>query len=213
MTRPARDTSYELNPFMLRALLPFKGVPMRSVGPSLPSGASPTGDRLLYREDDAHFKQRLVTTIQLYWVYNSALTIIICAVVVYLLHLPLLIGIVLGLLILLVSNIQQTMWRMGRATRWEVFRNMVVIPSRTSSGRREIHFEDIASVQRHKSLVEERVVLKLRDGSNLTFAVEEQERPLSALETAFRNYTLSRASPPVLRPDAEGDVVDSHGSE
>jgi len=184
---------------------------MRSVGPGPASGASPTGDRLLYREDDAHFKQRLVTTIQMYWVLNSALTIIICAAIVYLLDLPLLIGIILGLLILLVSNIQQTMWRMGRATRWEVFRNMVVIPSRTVSGRREIRFEDIESVQRHKSLVEEQLVLKMRDGSTLTFTVEEQERPLSALETAFRNYTLSRAPPSGLRDSVEGHAVDPLG--
>ncbi len=179
---------------------------MRSAGPGHHISTSSTGDRLLYREDDAHFKQRLLTTIQLYWVYNSAVTIIICAVVVYLLDLPLFLGIVLGLLILLVSNVQQTMWRMGRATRWEVFRNMVVIPSRTHSGRREIMFEDIASVDRHRTMVGEQVVLRLMDGSTLTFAVEEQERPLSALETAFRGYKMSKVHS-TAPPESPKDVT------
>ena len=41
-----------------------------------------SGGRLLYREDDVNFKRRLNTAIQMSWVFNTALTIIVCAGVI-----------------------------------------------------------------------------------------------------------------------------------
>ncbi|MCK5254302.1 MAG: hypothetical protein KAQ96_15195 [Thermoplasmata archaeon] len=151
--------------------------------------------RLLYREDDTNFKLRLNTAIQMSWVFNTAITIIVCASIFYLLDINLVMGIILGILLALMSNLHLTLNRVTRASRWEVYKNRVVMPLGMRGGHRTVPFDDIEAIERQRGMTGETVVLKLRSGERITLDVEEQRKPLEALDLAFRQYYRSRGGP------------------
>ncbi|UCC92349.1 MAG: hypothetical protein JSW25_06655 [Thermoplasmata archaeon] len=151
--------------------------------------------RLLYREDDANFKRRLNTAIQMSWVFNTAITIIVCASIFYILDITLVMGVILGILLALMSNLHLTLSRVTKASRWEVYKNRVVMPLGMRGGHRTIPFDDIDTIDRQKGLTGETVVVTLKSGEAITLAVEEQRRPLEALDLAYRQYERSRREP------------------
>jgi hypothetical protein len=153
------------------------------------------GGRLLYREDDLNFKRRLNSAIQMSWVFNTAITVLVCTSIFYLLGINLVMGIIMGILLALMSNLQLTLSRVTRASRWEVYKDRVVIPLGMRGGHRTIPFEDIGSIERHRSLTGETVVIKLASGEHIGLDVEEQRKPLEALDLAFRRYDRSRRGP------------------
>jgi hypothetical protein len=154
-----------------------------------------SGARLLYREDDANFKRRLNTAIQMSWVFNTALTIIVCTSIFYLLDINLVMGIILGILLALMSNLHLTLSRVTRASRWEVYKNRVVMPLGMRGGHRMVTFDDIVAIERQKGLTGETVSVNLRSGEVIKLDVEEQRKPLEALDLAFRQYDRSRKGP------------------
>jgi len=154
-----------------------------------------SGGRLLYREDDTNFKRRLNTAIQMSWVFNTAITIIVCTSIFYLLDFNLIMGIILGVLLALMSNLHLTLSRVTAASRWEVYKNRVVMPLGMRGGHRTIAFEDIDKIERQRGLTGETVNIKLRSGETITLDVEEQRKPLEALDLAFRQFDRSRRGP------------------
>jgi hypothetical protein len=151
--------------------------------------------RLLYREDDSNFKRRLNTAIQMSWVFNTAITIIVCSTIFYLLNFNMVMGIILGILLALMSNLHLTLSRVTRASRWEVYKNRVVMPLGMRGGHRTVPFDDIEAIERHKGLTGETVNVRLRSGETISLDVEEQRRPLEALDLAYRQYERSRREP------------------
>ena len=143
--------------------------------------------RLMYREDDAQFKRRLNSAIQLYWIYNTAMTILICLILSYLFKFSLLIAIIVAILFLLISNIQQTLLRVTKAHRWEIYKNHAIIPN-ARQGAYTLNFKEIATIERTKSLTGEKLIIKLKDGRRLGYDFGDHERPLSALETAIHHF-------------------------
>jgi len=150
--------------------------------------ASPS--RLTYREDDAHFKRRLDSAVQSYWVYNSAATILVCVAIFYLLKQPLYIGIITGLLILLVSNLYQTMNRISQTHRWEIYTGSVVVPASGLGKKQKLEFSGIESMAKEGGLLGERLVIVLRDGKRMNFYLQGQERTLATLEKAYAQYMV-----------------------
>lgn len=163
--------------------------------------------RLLYREDDANFKRRLNSAIQMSWVFNTAATIIICSLIFYAMDLNLVMGIIAGVLLAMVSNLHLTLSRVTRASRWEVYKNRVVMPLGLRGGERTIEFEDIEVIERQSGMAGETVVIHLSSGESITLDVEEQRRPLEALGLAYRQYDRSREVP---RTDIRIPVSDVH---
>ncbi len=162
--------------------------------------------RLMYREDDVHFKRRMNSAIQLYWIYNSAVTILVCVLIFYLLDISLFIGIVMGLLILMLSNILQTLYRVTKTQRWEVYKDRAVMPKSLSGGAFTVHFSDIEAMERRGGISGERLVITLRGGRRLSFDLSGQERPLTSLEWAYNEYGKQKDRPPVkiVIPIAKG---------
>ncbi len=148
--------------------------------------------RLMYREDDDNFKRRLNTAIQFSWVYNTAVTILIVVGIFYVLDYNLAMGIMLGVLIAMVSNLHYTLSRVTKAARWEVYKNRVVMPRGFRGGERTIAYGDIKGIERHKSMTGEAVTIVLASGERIVLDVGEQQKPLSALELAYRQF--ARAS-------------------
>lgn len=154
-----------------------------------------SGARLLYREDDGNFKRRINTAIQMTVVFNTAITIIVVLLFFLLLDLDLLTGLLMGILLAFISNFHLTLSRVTVATRWEVFKNRVVMPIGLRGRQRTIAFEEIDVIERQMSITGETVTVRLRSGEAITLDVEEQRKPLEALDLAFRQFDRSRRGP------------------
>jgi hypothetical protein len=160
------------------------------------TGAEDSGSaRLLYREDDGNFKRRLNSAIQMSWVFNTALTILVCAVLFYILDYNLVMGIIFGVLIAMISNLHLTLSRVTRASRWEIYNNRVVMPRGFRGGNLTIHFDDIDSIQRQKGVAGDTMTITMMGGESLTLDVEEQRKPLEALDLAYRQYAKGPGVP------------------
>jgi len=160
-----------------------------------PSGGARTVAplRLVYREDDAHFKRRLDSTIQFYWVLTYAVTIIACVAVFYALDLPLFAAIIAALLLLMVLTLQQTMSRIGRTGRWEVYGDHAMLPVDRRGGVVRLTYADIEEVRRVGGIGGERIDVVLRRGATLKYDAASQERALAALESAHKQWCARHA--------------------
>jgi hypothetical protein len=168
------------------------------------SDASPS--RLTYREDDAHFKRRLDSAVQSYWVYNSAATILVCVAIFYVLGQPIYIGIITGLLILLVSNLYQTMNRINQTHRWEIYTDRVVIPASGFGKKRTLAFSTIESMTRERGFLGGRLVVVLKGGKHVGFYLQGQERIMQTLEKTYSQYSAARSADVVPPEDARAPV-------
>ncbi len=162
-------------------------------GEADPGGGSP---RLLYREDDANFKRRLDAAIQFYWVWTYAITIIAAAAVAYFLGLPLYAAIIAALLLLLVISLQQTMLRIGRSGRWEVYGDRAKVPVDRKGGSLTVHYGDVDRLDRADGLGGTRLELVLSTGRRLRFESAGQEKALVALESAYKQWGSRRMANP-----------------
>ena len=166
--------------------------------------------KLVYREDDAHFKRRLDTTIQFYWVLTYAVTIIACVAVFYVLGLPIYAAIIAAMLLLLVLTLQQTMARIGRTGRWEVYGDHAMLPVDRRGGVMRLAYTDIEDVGRAGGIGGERLDVVLNGGRTLRYDIASQERALAAFEAAYRQWRARHSPvaavsiPVVPAPGAEG---------
>lgn len=154
-----------------------------------------SGARLLYREDDGNFKRRINTAIQMTVVFNTSITIILVLLFFILLDVDLLMGLLTGILLAFISNFHLTLSRVTVATRWEVYKNRVVMPVGLRGRQRTIAFEDIEVIERERGITGETVTVRLRSGEAIPLDVEEQRKPLEALDLAFRQFDRSRRGP------------------
>lgn len=154
--------------------------------------ASPS--RLTYREDDSHFKRRLDSAVQSYWVYNSAATILVCVAIFYILGQPIYIGIITGLLILLVSNLYQTMNRISQTHRWEIYTDRVVIPASGFGKKRTLAFSAVQSMAVRRGFLGGRLLVVLRDGKHMSFYLQGQERIMQTLERTYSHYSAVKST-------------------
>lgn len=150
-------------------------------------------DRLLYREADDAFKSRLNTAIQIGWVYNTALTIIVIMGIFYLLGLQMILGLILGILLALFANFRFLIIQVSKSSRWEIYRNRVAIPRGFQGGQRVILFKDIEEIERRNGTLNDKVVIKMADGSRINIDVGGQEGPLNNLILVYDKYSKVRS--------------------
>ncbi len=167
-------------------------------------GTAARPSRLTYREDDSHFKRRLDSAVQSYWVYNSAATILVCVVVFYVLRQPIYIGIITGLLILLVSNLYQTMNRISQTNRWEIYTDHVVIPASGMGKTVSLPYSDVESMERVRGPLGGRLSIRRTDGRRIELPAEGQERTLATLERTYAQYASGRRDGPAPPPEGSG---------
>ena len=148
-------------------------------------------NRLVFREDDDSYKRRLNSAIQVGWVTNTAIAIIVCITILYLLDVSGIYSILLGVLLALLANFYYTLLQVTKASRWEVYRNRVVMPKGMSSGELVIWFEDIEDIERRDGLLLDSVVIKLRSGKRIRVDVKGQKNALQTLFMAYNQYSNS----------------------
>jgi hypothetical protein len=171
-----------------------------------------SASRLLYREDDDNFKRRLNTAIQMSWVYTTAVSILVCVLIFYYLEYNLVMGIILGILLALMSNFHLTLSRVTSASRWEIYKNRVVMPKGFRGGHRTISFDDIEAIERKRGLAGEVMEIRLVGGESFQLDVEEQQKPVAALELAFRQYGRRReGSLPTITIPVAGSAGEDKG--
>jgi succinate-acetate transporter protein len=144
--------------------------------------------KLLYREDDANFKKRMNTAIQLSWIYNNVLTILVTIGIFYILDLDLVLGIVMGVLIAFFSSFHVTLGQVTQACHWEVYKNRVVMPAGMMKVERTIYFREIEGLERTKSMVREILIIRLKTGEAMKIDVGGQEGPVEAFERAYTQF-------------------------
>jgi hypothetical protein len=152
-----------------------------------PSGI-PSNTRLTYREDDENFKKRLNTTVQIGWVFNTAVTIMIILGVIYLLGQELLLGLLLGVVMAFFTTFHFTLIQVTHANRWEIFRNRFKMPRGIRGGVVEIMYRDIREIERRKGVTGEKVVVHLNSGRRISIDVSGQEQPIGVLLLTHRQY-------------------------
>lgn len=159
-------------------------------------------DRLVYREPDDAFKSRLNTAIQIGWVYNTALTLIVIMVIFYLLDLPLVMGLILGILLALFANFRFLIIQVSKSDRWEIYRNKVAIPRGFQGGQRVIMFKDIKEIEHHRGILYDRLIIHLVTGARISIDVGGQEGPVENLIIVYNKYSkvISRKSLEITIP-------------
>jgi hypothetical protein len=147
----------------------------------------------MFREDDDSFKRRLFNVIQMSWVFNTATTLVVFAVLFYLLKFNLVMGLLLGVLLAMLANLHLIMSAVTAAGRWEVYINRVVIPRGIRGTEWTIHYGDIESIRNRPSIAGGSIEITLVTGKKLRIDLKDQEKPLLALELAFREYQRTKA--------------------
>ncbi len=148
-------------------------------------------DRLVFREDDESFKRRLNSAIQFGWVTNTAIAIIVCIAILFLLDITGVYSILLGILLALLTNFYYTLLQVTKASRWEVYRNRVVMPKGMSSGELVIWYKDIKEIERKKGLLIDWVIITLHSGERIRIEARGQKSALHTLSMAFKQYSDS----------------------
>jgi hypothetical protein len=118
--------------------------------PSVISRLRDREDVAVYREDDSTFKNRLKENLMDHWLLNTIGTLVIAIGLFYFLTGDIFIGIVAGLLILIVSNLSNVLWRIRDFERWEIFSNGVKLGYDPRGRLKFIRFSDIMSLTVHK---------------------------------------------------------------
>jgi len=154
---------------------------------------SQEASRLIYREDDRNFKQRLNTAIQIGWVFNTALTVMVVMGIFYILGFQLVLGLIMSILVAFFSNFRFLLIQISKSARWEVYRNKVIMPRGGRGGNRVIMFSDIDSIERRKTGFVDKVIIQMRGGSRFSVDVSGQEAPLQCLLMTFNQYSIARA--------------------
>jgi hypothetical protein len=124
--------------------------PVKADRPSIMSRRREREDTAVYREDDSTFKNRLKENLMDHWLLNTIGTLVIAIALFYYLTGDILIGIVASMLILLVSNLSNVLWRIRDFERWEIFSNGVKLGYDPKGKLKFIRFSDIRSLTVHK---------------------------------------------------------------
>jgi hypothetical protein len=121
------------------------------------------GDIAVYREDDSTFKKRLKENLMDHWLLNTIATLIIFVVVFYLITGEVFIGLVAGMLVLIVSNLSNVLWKIRDFERWEIFSNGVKLGYDPKGKVKFVRFSDIEGLEVRKGLRGEVMIIDLGD--------------------------------------------------
>jgi len=115
----------------------------------------------VFREDDEAFKERLKRNLVNHWLLNTVATILIFTLVFYYLTRSWFVGLLGGLLILLVSNLYNVLWKIREFERWEIFSNGVRLGDDPRGKAKFIRFSDIKGIDIRQGVVGEVFVIDL----------------------------------------------------
>ena len=119
------------------------------------------GDIAVYREDDNTFKNRLKENLMDHWLLNTFATLVVFVLVFYLLTGDVFIGLVAGLLVLIVSNLSNVLWKIRDFERWEIFSNGVKLGYDPQGKVKFLRFSDIKGLRVRKSLRRDVMVIDI----------------------------------------------------
>jgi hypothetical protein len=110
------------------------------------------GDIAVYREDDTTFKKRLKENLMDHWLLNTFATLVVFVLVFYLITGEVFIGLVAGLLVLIVSNLSNVLWKIRDFERWEIFSNGIKLGYDPQGKVKFLRFSDIRALEVRKGL-------------------------------------------------------------
>ncbi len=116
---------------------------------------------VVFREDDEAFKERLKRNLVNHWLLNTVATLLIFTFVFYFLTKSWLVGLLGGLLVLLVSNLYNVLWKIRQFERWEIFSNGVRLGDDPQGKARFLRFSDIRGIDIRPGLISEVFVIDL----------------------------------------------------
>jgi hypothetical protein len=156
-------------------------------------------DIAVYREDDATFKNRLKENLVNHWLLNTIATLSIFVAVFYLITKELFIGLVAGLLVLIVSNLSNVMWKIRDFERWEIFSNGVKLGYDPMGRLTFIRFSDIRSLEIHRGLRGNIMVMDLGD-RKLKYPYKENKDVFDLLQHKYDSFQEIQKVPMVKPP-------------
>ena len=153
-------------------------------------------DMAVYSEDDNTFKDRLKENLGNHWLLNTLITLIVFVVVFYLLTDSLFIGLTAGLLVLIVSNLSNVLWKIRDFERWEIFSNGVKLGYDPQGKVKFIRFSDIRSIEVKRGLVGEVIVIDL-GRRKLKYSYKSNREMFDLLRTKYEAFNEIQRAPAV----------------
>lgn len=154
------------------------------------------GDIAVYREDDNSFKYRLKENLMDHWLLNTIATLIVFVLVFYLITGEVFIGLVAGLLVLIVSNLSNVLWKIRDFERWEIFSNGVKLGYDPQGKVKFLRFSDINGLYVRKGLRGDLMVIDLGD-RRLKFPYRYNKDVFDLLQMKYNAFQDIQMSPKV----------------
>jgi hypothetical protein len=154
------------------------------------------GDIAVYREDDNTFKYRLKENLMDHWLLNTFATLVVFVLVFYLLTGEIFIGLVAGLLVLIVSNLSNVLWKIRDFERWEIFSNGVKLGYDPQGKVKFLRFSDIKGLYVRKGLRGDVMVIDLGD-RRLKFPYKHNKDVFDLLQMKYNAFQEIQRSPRV----------------
>ena len=153
-------------------------------------------DVVVYREDDTTFKNRLKESLTNHWLLNTIATLVVFVVVFYVLTGEMFIGLVAGLLVLIVSNLSNVLWKIRDFERWEIFSNGVKLGYDPQGKVRFLRFSDIEGIEVRRGLRGEVLVIDL-GARRLRYPYRENRNAFDMLKHKYEAFKRIQRSPVV----------------
>ncbi len=154
--------------------------------PPIPETAD-EGRSVVFREDDAAYKERLKRDLTNHWLVNTTVTFILFTSVFYLITRNPIIGVLGGLLVLGVSNLYIVLLRVREFERWEIFSNGVRLGYDPQGRTKFIKFSDITDIQIRPGLVGETFIIQM-GRRRLRYKYDENREVLDLLRKRYIAY-------------------------
>lgn len=151
-------------------------------------------DVAVYQEDDITFKNRLKEILVDHTLLNSLATLVLCTIVFYLITGDLFIGIVVGLLVLTVSNLSNALWKIREFERWEIFSNGVKLGYDPKGKVKYVRFADIQDISVQKGFRGEVLVIDLGD-RKLRYPYRQNKDMFDLLQHKYKAFQEIQKSP------------------
>jgi hypothetical protein len=163
-------------------------------GSALSRRRSRQEDLAVYQEDDTTFKNRLKEILVDHTLLNSAATLSVCIIVFYVITEQLFIGIVAGLLVLIVSNMSNALWKIREFERWEIFSNGVKLGCDPKGKIKFVRFADIRDISVMKGFRGEVLVIDLGD-RKIRYPLNQNKDMFALLQHKFNAFQKIQKSP------------------
>lgn len=154
------------------------------------------GDIAVYREDDNTFKNRLKENLMDHWLLNTFATLAVFVLVFYLITGEVFIGLVAGLLVLIVSNLSNVLWKIRDFERWEIFSNGVKLGYDPQGKVKFLRFSDIERLEVRKGLRGDVLVIHTGD-RRLKYPYKYNKDTFDLLQMKYDAFQEIQRSPRV----------------